>query len=204
MDNVDTVPIMAKPGQRLEPSHNTILSKLAVIQREIKAPKSQFNQYSNFWYRKAEDILESLKPLLNDCVITLSDMPVLIGDRYYIRALAKIIDHTGSIDAEAYAREPAQQKGMNESQITGSASSYARKYALNGLLGIDDTKDADTPPTIPTSTPTQRKQDLEKINSMVSTHNVEEVKQNWSTLIGLNWPYLSSDLQNELNKMVEQ
>ena len=117
------------------------------VQYELKAPKSQFNDFGKYKYRSCEDILEAVKPLLHkhSCVITLSDSIQNVGDRYYISATATFIDaETGEkIEVVSSARESENKKGMDESQITGTASSYARKYALNGLLCIDDTKDAD-------------------------------------------------------------
>lgn len=125
-----------------------IYAALMSIQRDLKAPKGQTNKFGGYNYRSCEDILEAVKPLLNDngIVLTLEDEPVCIGDRYYIKATARIIDAvTGdNLTTTAFAQEPAQQKGMSQSQLTGTASSYARKYALNGLFCIDDTKDSDT------------------------------------------------------------
>jgi len=123
-----------------------IQSKLTKIQSNLVAPKGQFNNFGNYAYRSCEDIMQAVKPLLAeyDCNIILFDEIVNIGERYYIRATARLNDNDSNIETVAYAREPLSQKGMNEAQITGSASSYARKYALNGLLAIDDTKDADS------------------------------------------------------------
>ena len=113
------------------------------IQKELKAPKSQRNTFGNYNYRNAEDILEAVKPLLGKAVLTLTDEIVLIGDRYYVKAQAILTDGADVRIACAYAREALDKKGMDVAQITGAASSYARKYALNGLFCIDDTKDAD-------------------------------------------------------------
>lgn len=121
-----------------------IYEKLSAIQRNLKAPKGQFNKFGNYKYRSCEDILEAVKPLLGDCFITIMDDIVQIGDRIYVKAIATISDGESSVSTQAFARESEDKKGMDASQITGSASSYARKYALNGLLLIDDTKDADT------------------------------------------------------------
>lgn len=126
-----------------------IAEKLLNIQQELKAPKSQRNDFGNFSYRSCEDILEAVKPLLkaNNCVLTISDELVNIGERYYIKATATLSsaeEMGGIISNSAYAREPAEKKGADLSQITGACSSYARKYALNGLFCIDDQKDADT------------------------------------------------------------
>lgn len=123
----------------------TLQQKLIEIQTELKAPKSQFNKFGGYNYRNCEDILEAVKPLCakHEIVPLLSDEIVMIGDRFYIKATAKVTDGKDEIATTAFARESKEKKGMDESQITGSASSYARKYALNGLFCIDDTKDAD-------------------------------------------------------------
>lgn len=118
------------------------------MQAKLKAPKSQYNKFGNFYYRSCEDILEAVKPLLeenNSALVTTHEV-VLIGDRYYVKATAKFIDDaTGNVvESSAYAREATEKKGMSSEQVTGSCISYATKYALNGLLAIDDTKDADT------------------------------------------------------------
>lgn len=125
-----------------------IYTKLSHIQNELKAPKNQFNKFGNYKYRSCEDILEALKPLCAKYKATLIiyDEIVMIGDRYYVKAIAKLYDQetTDYIEAYAFARESQSKKGMDDSQVTGATSSYARKYALNGLFNIDDTKDFDT------------------------------------------------------------
>ena len=125
-----------------------MLDKLAVIQSELKAPKGQYNSFGKYKYRSAEDILEAVKPLLLEakCVLTLGDEIVMVGDRYYVKATATIrdCDSDNAISVSAFAREDNEKKGADLSQLTGACSSYARKYALNGLFCIDDTKDADT------------------------------------------------------------
>lgn len=125
-----------------------IYEKLSNIQNELKVPKAQNNDYGGFKYRSCEDILEAVKPICKkyNTVLVLGDKLENIGDRYYIKASAELIDleDEKSICKNAYAREEESKKGMDGSQITGTASSYARKYALNGLFNIDDTKDADT------------------------------------------------------------
>lgn len=125
------------------------MQKLLNIQRDLKAPKSQYNSFGKYNYRNCEDILEAVKPLCarEGACLTISDAVVQIGERYYIQATATLQDsETGEVIAlvTAYAREEAEKKGMDASQVTGAASSYARKYALNGLFDIDDTKDADS------------------------------------------------------------
>lgn len=121
---------------------------LQQIQTELKAPKSQYNDFGKYHYRNCEDIFEALKPILakHKATVILSDDVKQIGERYYIEATAHLYVGGESIAVKALAREDETKKGMDGSQITGAASSYARKYALNGLFAIDDTKDADTPP----------------------------------------------------------
>lgn len=124
------------------------MKKLIEIQKELKAPKSNYNSFGKFSYRSCEDILEAVKPICakNGCILTLSDEIVNLGDRFYIKATATLTDteEAVSISTMAFAREADSKKGMDESQVTGTASSYARKYALNGLFCIDDAKDPDT------------------------------------------------------------
>ena len=123
---------------------NFWLPMLNEIQKKLKAPKGQKNTFGNYAYRSCEDILEAVKPLLGDAVLTLTDDIVQVGSRYYVKAVATLQDKDVVFSTTAFARESEVKKGMDESQITGAASSYARKYALNGLFCIDDTKDADT------------------------------------------------------------
>ncbi len=123
------------------------MEALKKIQSELKAPKGQFNSFGKYNYRSAEDILEAVKPLLTkyDALLILSDEIKEVGGRVYVKATATFTDSSNkSIEVRAYAREAEKKSGMDDSQITGTASSYARKYALNGLFLIDDTKDADT------------------------------------------------------------
>jgi hypothetical protein len=125
-----------------------IYAALQAVQRELKAPKGQYNSFGKYKYRSCEDIVEAVKPLLNEqgLILTMSDEVVGVADRVYIKATCKVIDVANGdvIETSALARESLTKKGMDDSQITGTASSYARKYALNGLFAIDDTKDADT------------------------------------------------------------
>ena len=122
---------------------SALFEALSKIQKEMKAPKSQFNAFGKYKYRSCEDILEAVKPFLNGTVLYISDEMVLIGERYYIKATATLRNGDDAVSVTAYAREEVEKKGMDSSQITGAASSYARKYALNGLFLIDDTKDSD-------------------------------------------------------------
>lgn len=143
------------------------IEKIVAIQSELKAPKGQYNSFGKYNYRSCEDILEGVKPLLakHGLVLTIQDSIELIGDRYYIKATATITDGKESISTSAYARESLDKKGMDASQVTGATSSYARKYALNGLLAIDDTKDADT-----------------MDNSKKPVQQTQETVYNWQTL----------------------
>ena len=126
---------------------NNVYFKLMKVQSKLKAPKGQYNSFGKYSYRSCEDILEALKPLLAEveAIVNVSDEVKLIGDRFYVEATAMFLDcETGdSIVAKAYAREDESKKGMDLAQVTGSVSSYARKYALNGLFAIDDNKDSD-------------------------------------------------------------
>lgn len=125
----------------------SVYEKLLKIQGSLKAPKGQYNGFGKYKYRSCEDILEALKPLLveSKAVVTINDSLIQVGERYYVQAVATLIDveDGGQVSVMAYAREALNKKGMDESQVTGATSSYARKYALNGLFAIDDNKDMD-------------------------------------------------------------
>lgn len=162
-----------------------IYEKLSVIQQELIAPKNQYNSYGKYNYRSCEDILEGLKPFMDrlKVAVKVSDEVVLIGDRYYIKATATLIDTEALVDAgwdisfihnTAFAREEETVKGMSSSQITGSASSYARKYALNGLFCIDDVKDADSRDNRQKETEDQKKAEVEQ--KKIENSVIEEVK----------------------------
>ena len=124
------------------------LKRVGMAQAELKAPKNQYNSFGKYNYRSCEDILEAAKPICrkHGLVLLLTDKPISIGQRYYIEATARLYDTESDLflESTASAREADTKKGMDDSQVTGTASSYARKYALNGLFNIDDTKDADT------------------------------------------------------------
>ena len=157
-----------------------IYEKINKIQVELKAPKSQRNNFGNYNFRNCEDILEALKPLLlrEKIIIQLSDELVQTGDRFYIKATATLIDvESGEKhSATAFAREELSKKGMDGSQITGASSSYARKYALNGLLAIDDTKDSDTTNTHNNNEPKNQKKQV----------SAEEKRKNGEDIIARN------------------
>ena len=153
--------------EKITDSQVVLNQRVGDIQHKLKAPKGQYNSFGKYNYRSCEDILESVKPLLKEhnLALLIDDEIVQIGERYYVKATAKITDGRECVSATAYAREPDTKKGMDESQITGATSSYARKYALNALLCIDDTKDADT-----------------MDNSKKPVQQTQETVYNWQTL----------------------
>ena len=162
--------------------NTNIYKKLNEIQIKLKAPKSQFNKFGNYKYRNCEDILEALKPLLNEfkTVISLKDEIVFIEGRFYVKATVTLIDsETGeAFSTSAFAREEETKKGQDGSQITGASSSYARKYALNGLFAIDDTKDSDS-----TNTHGKDKTEQEKVQEFLNSRDgmIEKLKENLSS-----------------------
>ena len=127
----------------------TQTNTLAQIQAEVKAPKGQFKSFGKYKYRSAEDILESVKPVINPkgFYISISDTIIMVGNRFYVQATVTLSDGKETYTSTALAREEEIKKGMDGSQVTGASSSYARKYALSGLFGLDDTKDADSAKT---------------------------------------------------------
>lgn len=153
--------------EKITDSQVVLTQRVGDIQHKLKAPKGQYNSFGKYNYRSCEDILEGVKPLLkkHNLALLIDDEIVQIGERYYVKATAKITDGREIVSATAYAREPDTKKGMDESQITGATSSYARKYALNALLCIDDTKDADT-----------------MDNSKKPVQQTQETVYNWQTL----------------------
>jgi hypothetical protein len=182
---------------------------LSKIQQSLNAPKGQWNDYSSYHYRSAEDILEGLKKVLEDCVVTVSDDIVAVGNRIYVKATATISLGTESESVTAFAREAEKQKGMTDAQLTGTTSSYARKYALNGLFLIDDNKDDD-------SNEQSRKVDsapvvinnkfgaspeIDLINEAIKNNDINFVKMNWTTTINKNWSSLTAQQTDALNKI---
>lgn len=155
-----------------------IYEKLGIIQSKLKAPKGQYNSFGKYKYRSCEDILEAVKPLLAETktVLSVTDRMEVVGDRIYVRAEAHLNDceDSGEIITVAYAREEESKKGMDSSQVTGAASSYARKYALNGLFCIDDNKDSDST-NIGNKTTDKKAETAEKIG-MISSENVMSIK----------------------------
>lgn len=166
------------------------MDELLVIQQTLNAPKGQYNSFGKYRYRSCEDILAAVKPLLKEtgCTLTLSDDIVMCGDRIYVKAIATLATGSGrQYTTTAFAREDKDKKGMDGSQITGAASSYARKYALNGLFAIDDTKDADATNTQGNDTSSngkggQKDGDIVKtaIAEIMATRNYDEFTSVWN------------------------
>ncbi len=146
------------------------------VQKELKAPKNQYNNFGKYKYRSCEDILEALKPLLEKHKLTqtITDEIILVGERYYVKATVTVTEGDKAHSVSAFAREPLSKKGMDESQITGTASSYARKYALNGMWLIDDTKDADTDEHTAQTRKTQTKKDERTVLNAVKDGKITE------------------------------
>lgn len=160
----------------------TINDALLDIQARLKAPKGQTNNFGHYKYRSAEDILEAVKPLLkeNGCFLTISDDIVMVGSRIYVKATITLSKNGETIHTTAFARESKSKSGMDASQITGAASSYARKYALNGLFCIDDTKDADALNTNKEYTQPPTDPNLELILANIkATRNLDELSKIW-------------------------
>tara|TARA_R110000787_G_scaffold62863_1_gene141941 strand:+ start:3391 stop:3951 length:561 start_codon:yes stop_codon:yes gene_type:complete len=160
------------------------MSELLHIQQTLKAPKGQFNGFGKYKYRSCEDILEALKAPLKatECYIVISDDIVMVGDRYYIKATVELKKDGKLLEsASAFARESLDKKGMDGSQITGTSSSYARKYALNGLFAIDDTKDADTNESAPQADPVDIMAELKLITD---AETIDSLVQIWGQVGG--------------------
>ena len=160
----------------------TINDALFDIQARLKVPKGQTNNFGHYKYRSAEDILEAVKPLLkeNGCFLTISDDIVMVGSRIYVKATITLSKNGETIHTTAFARESESKSGMDASQITGAASSYARKYALNGLFCIDDTKDADALNTNKEYTQPPTDPNLELILANIkATRNLDELSKIW-------------------------
>ena len=161
------------------------MKELLNIQSKLKAPKGQFNSFGKYKYRSCEDILESVKPLLAEekCALTISDDIVMVGERIYVKAHVILVNEKGEqVETTAFAREEETKKGMDGSQVTGAASSYARKYALNGLFCIDDNKDSDA-----TNKGDSKKDDgidlaLQQVKEAKSRKELNDIWNNWNGL----------------------
>lgn len=170
------------------------------IQSNLKAPKGQYNNFGKYKYRSCEDILESVKPLLSqhDCALVITDDIVMLGERIYVKATAKLISGSEHIESSAFAREEDTKKGMDSSQVTGAASSYARKYALNGLFCIDDTKDSDT-----TNTGQESSERDKAIKEAKSAKTMKELESVWNKYTSLKTDAAFKSLIRELKKKFE-
>lgn len=179
---------------------SNIYSKLITIQSNLKAPKGQYNNFGKYKYRSCEDILESVKPLLSqhDCALVITDDIVMLGERIYVKATAKLISGSEHIESSAFAREEDTKKGMDSSQVTGAASSYARKYALNGLFCIDDTKDSDT-----TNTGQESSERDKAIKEAKSAKTIKELESVWNKYTSLKTDAAFKSLIKELKKKFE-
>lgn len=186
------------------PTMADLTKKLATIQSRLKAPKNQYNSFGKYKYRSCEDILEALKPLANEqgCTITIEDSPIMVGEWHYIQATATLSDGYNSKSVKAYARESETKSGMDSSQITGTASSYARKYALNGLFAIDDTKDADTmdnrPKAEPKVEPNPEAKELAKVKAQLKQAKTADEIKNVLSL------YLYSELKEQVKELCKE
>jgi hypothetical protein len=193
------------------------MKELINIISELKAPKGQYNSFGKYKYRSCEDILEAVKPLCvkNNVLLTITDDIVLIGDRFYVKATATVTNLEGvSVSASALAREEDTKKGMDGSQVTGASSSYARKYALNGLFCIDDTKDADATNTHgkeqPTQQPTQTPQPtptatyqmaISALKSCTTAAETIQVCKTWESRVGDHVDAFKSECRAMYNKL---
>lgn len=179
------------------PTMADLTKKLATIQSRLKAPKNQYNSFGKYKYRSCEDILEALKPLVHEqgCTITIEDSPIMVGEWHYIQATATLSDGYNSKSVKAYARESETKSGMDASQITGTASSYARKYALNGLFAIDDTKDADTMDNRQKVEPNPEAKELAKVKAQLKQAKTADEIKNVLSL------YLYSELKEQVKEL---
>lgn len=163
----------------------TFTERVIAVQSQLKAPKNQRNNFGGYNYRNCEDILEAVKPLLKaeGLYLTITDDIVVLGDRFYVKATATLTDGERTLSNQAFAREEATKKGMDGSQVTGAASSYARKYALNGLLAIDDTKDADSD--------NGKEQAIEEVKNAPDLSALNAIYKKWQKTYGKDTEFLA-------------
>lgn len=173
------------------------MDKLILIQEELKVPKNQFNNFGKYHYRSCEDIVEAVKPLCAkyDCLLTISDEMVEVGGRVYVKATATLTCGETSVYVYGWAREAMTKKGMDDSQITGATSSYARKYALNGLFAIDDTKDADTK--------SPEENTLTDIDKLHACSTLDELKTVWNSIQYKSDPEVLAKKEEMKNKLTK-
>lgn len=185
----------------------TLAKSLIEVQSKLKAPKGQYNSFGKYHYRSAEDVLEAVKPLLAEqgLLLTISDEITTLGDRYYVKATATITNGEDKISCVAYAREEESKKGMDGSQVTGASSSYARKYALNGLFCIDDNKDSDYTNTGQKSAKTATNEAKAEDNPLLemalsdaaNAYSLESLKEVWNNHSGLHHVQKFKDIVNK-------
>lgn len=176
---------------------------LSAIQQKLRAPKGQKNTFGNYSYRSCEDILEAVKPLLGECLLMITDDMVPVGDRVYVKATVTISLGTESLSTTAFAREELIKKGMDAAQITGAASSYSRKYAMNGMFLIDDNKDPDSNEQRDqvNNAPKDANPDMDLIIDAIKRGDKDFVMENWSGIIGKNWGSFTQDQTTKLNNL---
>ena len=187
--------------------NKTLQECLNYIQVNLKAPKNMHNAFGGFKYRNLEGIFEGLKPLLEEtgCIITISDSMELIGDRYYVKATASIIKGDESISCDGWARESEDKKGMDLSQITGSTSSYSRKYAMNALFAIDDVQDADSMDNRNTVTEDQKTEYQELLNSGAYEGEKQNLNKWWKGFTTFQQAQTGLEhMKKHVNKMKEK
>jgi len=178
--------------------------ELSRIQKSLNAPKGQTNKFGKYKYRSCEDILEGLKKVVGDCIVTLSDCIELIGDRVYIKSVATISLGEESISVTGYAREAESKKGMDSAQVTGATSSYSRKYALNGLFMIDDNKDPDTNESRVQATNAFKDPAMPAIEQAIQTKDIKYIHENWQGCIAASWSNLNAEQINQLNILIKE
>jgi hypothetical protein len=186
-----------------------LIEKLVAVQRDLKAPKNQYNSFGKYKYRSCEDIVEAVKPLLaaHGLFMMISDKIVYNSEtRVYIEATVSVTDGEHTVEATGYAREAAVKKGMDDSQITGATSSYARKYALNGMFGIDDTKDADATNKGDNNAPVKSKQNASELAEVMADGNDIATVQYWRSLDQeqqqSQWQTIDRDAQKKLKAIM--
>lgn len=184
----------------------TFTELLCEVQGALKAPKGQYNSFGKYAYRSCEDIVEAVKPLLVErgLLLTITDDVVPIGARFYVRASATVTDGKDSVANTAYAREPEDKKGMDPSQVTGMSSSYARKYALNGLFCIDDTRDADAMDNrgakVAAAAPVTVREAVAKVNGAGSPDELVELWNRFQPLFGQDPEFVKAVMDSPHNK----
>nr|DAI11494.1 MAG TPA: ERF superfamily protein [Caudoviricetes sp.] len=181
----------------------TLTESLCEVQGALKAPKGQYNSFGKYAYRSCEDIVEAVKPLLTarGLLLTMTDEIVLIGARFYVRATATVTDGKDTVSNTAFAREPDDKKGMDPSQVTGMSSSYARKYALNGLFCIDDTKDADTMDNRQKpADPVKVEQAIAEVNAAKSPDELTALWNKYQAVFGQDARFVKAVMDSPQNK----